>query len=191
MPKFPGLDRTGERHGRLTVQRFAGLRGNTALWRCLCDCGNACTVSSAAQSCGCLQSERTAEANRQRIRHGVTRVGEDGKRHPPPEYYSWKTMKERCLNANAPNYHLYGGKGIKVCDRWLGKHGFQNFLADMGPRPEGMTLHRLRSGANYTPSNCQWASPVEQSGNRQYSREGWAAMLNNLKGGRKYWPRKD
>lgn len=84
---------------------------------------------------------------------------------PTPEYYSWISMKTRCNNINASNYYGYGGRGIRVCNRWL--NSFENFLADMGPRPIGTTLHRKRGLGNYCKSNCVWANWSRQANNRR------------------------
>lgn len=80
-------------------------------------------------------------------------------------YISWRGMKSRCINKDDPDFHNYGGRGIKVCDRWL--VSFENFLEDMGERPKGMTLDRIDSDGNYEPSNCKWATNVEQQLNRR------------------------
>lgn len=77
-----------------------------------------------------------------------------------PTHWSWVTMRQRCGNPNTPKYRLYGGRGIAVCERW---QDFDNFLADMGPRPEGMTLDRVDSDGNYEPGNCRWATFSEQN----------------------------
>jgi hypothetical protein len=74
-------------------------------------------------------------------------------------------MKNRCTNKNHVSYSKYGGKGITVCDRWL--YSFKDFLADMGERPEGLTLDRINSNGNYEPSNCRWATDAEQISNRR------------------------
>ena len=84
-----------------------------------------------------------------------------------PLYDTWATMKKRCSNPNHISYKNYGGRGIKVCERWLGVEGFKNFLADMGERPEGYTLDRKDNDKDYTPENCKWSSRKEQLFNRR------------------------
>ena len=102
-------------------------------------------------------------------RHGTTDLPKvDGrsanKRHGmagTPEYISWSAMLQRCTNPKAKHYENYGGRGIKVCERWL--HSFENFYADMGERPEGKTLHRINVDGDYEPGNCKWATSREQA----------------------------
>ena len=81
-----------------------------------------------------------------------------------PTYRSWKTMLNRCNDINATGYERYGGRGITVCDRW---RSFENFLADMGIRPEGRTLDRINNDSGYEFSNCRWATRLEQTHNRR------------------------
>lgn len=85
-------------------------------------------------------------------------------RKPSPEYNSWRGMRERCLDPKSKSYPRYGGRGISVCDRWLGADGFANFLADMGlkPTPEH-SIDRLDPNGNYEPANCRWATKQQQA----------------------------
>ena len=88
-----------------------------------------------------------------------------------PEYYAWQNLRKRCYNKTDKRYPLYGGRGIKVCDRWLGKDGFDNFLSDMGPRPKNTTgrewsIDRINTDGDYSPENCRWATATTQCRNK-------------------------
>lgn len=148
----------GERFGRLVVSNVTRDGSGDCVVEAACDCGGnwrgviTQLRSGRARSCGCLSSEVTASRNRT---HGMSKT---------PEYRTWKRMKKRCMNANTPDYHLYGGRGIKVCDAWL--DDFMRFYTDMGPRPSRRhSIDRIDSNGNYEPANCRWATAVQQARN--------------------------
>lgn len=93
-------------------------------------------------------------------------------------YVSWQSMKARCQNPNHSAYKYYGGLGIKVCDRW---QSFENFLADMGERPERKTLDRINTWGNYEPENCRWASIGQQSKNRRRPKKTFVPTVKHNK----------
>lgn len=88
----------------------------------------------------------------------------------PALYRVWRAMHDRCNLPSVKSYPDYGGRGIRVCARWSGPNGFANFLADMGPRPAGMTVERKDNNRDYSPSNCLWASRRMQGSNKRNNR---------------------
>jgi hypothetical protein len=161
-------DLASQRFGRLVAREFVGrTKSGVALWRCDCDCGSTTTVQGPAlvrgntQSCECLHKEKLLAS---RTRHGLAAADAPKSR----TYNSWNAMRRRCQQLSYCHYAGYGGRGIKVCERWLGEHGFENFLADMGERPEGKTLDRYpNNDGNYEPLNCRWATAKEQRNNQE------------------------
>jgi len=157
------IDLVGKKFGRLTVLSRAPNDGKHTRWNCACDCSGKNTVvhsdslkNGATKSCGCLRDEMTAERS---LTHGNT-VGRKSTR----EYRAWSHIKDRCYAPTCERYPRYGGRGIKVCERWL--HSFETFLKDMGICPEKYTIERLNTNGNYEPSNCVWADAHTQSRNR-------------------------
>lgn len=155
------IDILGQRFGRLRVLAFAESVSGTAFWKCVCDCGAVKSISGRylraglTRSCGCLQKE----INRARLTtHGQSDT---------VEFIIWWAMINRCENRNFVGWQYYGGRNIKVCERW--RHSFANFLADMGRRPgPGYSLDRYPDNdGNYEPGNVRWATRLQQNRNRR------------------------
>ena len=148
-------DLIGLKFGRFTVLRYSGKnKHKQPMWDCICDCGNTRTVvgsdlkNGTSKSCGCFR---------------IDRLKIHGKSHTK-EYYTWSGMINRCRNPNDYKYPDYGGRGIVVCRRWS---KFENFLEDMGPRPDGHELDRINNNEGYRPNNCRWVTRKDNTRNKR------------------------
>lgn len=168
-------DLTGETYGRLfVVERIPSetekdVRSNKRLWRCVCECGNEKVAIEAnlrhgnTKSCGCLLKESRVENGKKAMKtHGMSKT---------KEYKAWGAMHTRCTNPNIDFWNNYGGRGIKVCDRWTLEAGgsFENFFEDLGPAPDGWFLDRIDPDGDYCPENCRWVAPSLSSFNKRRS----------------------
>ncbi len=159
----PELDIAGLKWGRMTVERRLGPTGGKGVaWLARCACG-AVVIKGAGlfrysaehdinRSCGCEMRELAAQAA---TTHGMSNH---------PMYRTWQGMRDRCTNEKADAYADYGGRGVRVCDRWM--NSFEAFLQDMGPTyRDGLTLDRIENDGDYELLNCRWATQQEQTNN--------------------------
>jgi hypothetical protein len=161
------IDVVGRVFGRLTVLCDKTVKsGERRRVSCKCECGNVTSVDPRlllqgdTKSCGCLQKEVVSKIASERISHGMSKT---------PEYNRWNKMKSRCHNPKDQKYKDYGGRGITICERWA--WSFENFYTDMGPlKRVNDSIERLDVDGNYEPSNCVWATPIEQARNKRNHR---------------------
>ncbi len=156
----------GEKYGRLKILNEVEKRNGHRRFHCSCECGETKEVyyyslrKGSTKSCGCYNSEVTAERNRQNKKHGHWTNYKGS-----PTYNSWSAMKHRCLNPKMIHYKHYGGRGIKIYLEWI--NSFDSFLKYMGERPLGTSLDRIDVNGNYEPGNVKWSTSKEQRRNRR------------------------
>ena len=156
------FDLTGRRFGRLVALRRVGTdKSRSPLWECQCDCGALKVVTSnhllnnRVFSCGCLNSDMTTERN---FKHGETKTR---------LHRAWLHMRQRCFDIHCDKYAYYGGRGITVCDEWKDSYiTFRDWAVANGYQDD-LTLDRINPDGNYEPSNCRWATLIEQANNKR------------------------
>lgn len=159
----------GMRFGRLTVdgvfrKTVDGSKKTTRYASCICDCGQKKDAlghklfNGSIKSCGCWRREHAASLA---LRHGhATRSGGMSR-----TYKAWLSMRNRCHYEGDIGFKYYGGRGIRVCERWM--NSFENFLEDMGEVGDGMSLDRVDVNGNYEPENCRWSDQKTQRENQR------------------------
>ena len=160
------IDLTGKQFGHLTVlYRDGVIYGRKPAWMCQCDCPDRTLHRVASRdlrsgkttSCGCVLRAWQQRAGEINLTHGMSKT---------PEYKVWKSMRQRCHRASCKGYENYGGRGIKVCSRWM--HSFDNFIADMGRRPgPKYSIERVNNDGDYEPGNCIWIPLRDQVKNQR------------------------
>jgi len=161
---------TGQKFNRLTAIKFSHRKGRVYYWEFLCDCGNKITIAKSdilnghTKSCGCFRKENSSSMH---TTHGMTKT----------RFYNiWQSMIQRCNDSTAISYPRYGGRGIKICRKWL---DFQNFKDDMYESyikhskkfgEKNTTIDRVNNRDDYKSSNCRWATPFTQSRNKRNNR---------------------
>ena len=161
------IEMKGKKFGRLTVIDYAGVKGRRrSMWLCQCECGKIIEVdgthlrSGHSKSCGCISKQLISNVN---YKNGLSNT---------KLQYAYYNMKNRCLRKDNNMYQNYGGRGIIVCDEWLGTNGFVNFCnwsISNGYR-DGLSLDRIDNSKGYSPNNCRWVDIYTQANNKRNNR---------------------
>jgi len=179
-------DLTGSVFGQWTVVSYKEKdKHNKRKWLCKCSCGDDYIVAE-----GDLKQGKSTQCKK------CSRKKKGELYWNNPLYSTYCGMKQRCNDKNSQAYENYGGRGIKVCERWNKRKGFDNFLKDMGECPEGYTLDRIDNDGNYEPNNCRWADKNVQANNKRkniefkgkfYKSLGELADTHNINRNTFYW----